>query len=81
MEDDGSVSQAGVIHVLTAIDSLSTEVSGETVTIVKDGVPDVFVLPVKVPRKMLHALSRKLGIRIEYFYNPAMVAKGNDVKH
>lgn len=80
MEGDGSVSQASVVHVLTVVDSISTEVVDATITVVKDGVPHVFVLPEQVPRKMLHALSRTFGIGIEYFYNPSMCVKGNATK-
>jgi hypothetical protein len=81
MGDDGSVSRDCVIHVLTAVDSISTVVNDDRITVVRNGVPEVTVLPESVPRKMLHMFARKYGIEIAYFYNPSMVVHGNDNRH
>lgn len=81
MVDDGSVNRDSVIHVLTAVDSISTAVNGDRITVVKNGVPEVTFLPESVPRKMLHMFARKYGIEIAFFYNPSMVVHGNDSKH
>jgi hypothetical protein len=48
-------------------------VSGHTVTLVRDGIPESTVLPEFVPRRMLLRLANKYSIPTEYFFHPAML--------
>jgi len=52
-------------------------ISGNTVTLVKDGVPEVIDLIDPVPRKMLRRFAYKYGIPIEYFFHIEMVIRGS----
>lgn len=54
---------------------------GNSVTLVKDGIPEVYDLPEVVPRKMLQRLSHKYGIRIEWFFHPHMLIPGDNKQH
>lgn len=69
---DGCVTRESVITVLRA-SAVSLAVDGFTITLVKDGKPEVYVLPEHVPRRLLQRISNKYDIRIEYFFHPAML--------
>ena len=73
MADNGDVSKAVVIAVLAASSGafgFTVRIQENTVTVVKDGVPEVHVLPERVPRKLLQRFSKKFGIPIEFFFHP-----------
>ena len=81
--DDGSVSLQQVFQVLAAaptVANVSVAVSGNSVTLVRDGVPEVQDLPDPVPRKMLRRFAYKYGIPMECFYHPEMCVKGTTGK-
>lgn len=44
-----------------------------TITIVKDGVPAIYILPENVTRMMVGKLSNKYGLKPEWFYHPDML--------
>lgn len=78
-----SVTRNTVMHVLRNV-SKSYDIyiseSGDEVTIIKDGSPDVIIFPndEEVPRKMLQRLQYKYGIPIHLFYHPENLATQND---
>lgn len=81
---DGAVALASVIAVLKTVgptNNVSIAVDGNVVTLVKDGIPEVYVLPDRVPRPMVQRFANKYSIRIEYFYHPEMCCQGNDTAH
>jgi hypothetical protein len=61
-------------RALSPSSTISIFVTGDSVTIVKDGDPEVTVLPEYVPKKMLHRFQVKYEVRIEYFFHPEMLA-------
>jgi hypothetical protein len=77
---EGAVTRQVVIMVLRTISGtgqFSFSYDGDaTITVVKDAVPNVYILPEYVPRKMLHTLSRIAGLGIEYFYRPDKFVPG-----
>lgn len=86
MVDDhsGSVSRETVIKVLrAAADECGYSIKdvGKTLTLVKDGTPEVYDFPELIPRRMLGRLTGKYGVRREYFYHPEMCCGGNTTKH
>jgi len=81
--ESGSVSVASVIKVLLSVLpglNVSVKNSGNRVTFVKDGKPEVIDLPDSVPRRMLHRFSGKYGVKMEYFYHPEMCCRGTTTK-
>jgi hypothetical protein len=79
----GAVPRDSVVKVLRAIlpesgISFAAKNSGgeHIMTLVKDGCPEVIVLPESVPRKMLHRIAYKYGVKIEFFYHPEMCCPG-----
>lgn len=86
--EDGSVPKSDVLHVLRSVSpalQLSLKISGEDsseITIVKDGVPEVFLFTdERIPRKMLHRLDKKYGFNIEFFFHPEMCCSGSEAKN
>jgi hypothetical protein len=72
---DGCVARAIAIQVLQAMvpaSGHSINVVGSDVTLVKDGIPEVYPLPEHVPRRMLHRWAEKYGVKIELFFHPEM---------
>lgn len=47
-------------------------------TLVKDGAPEVYLLPAEVTRRLIARLAHKYGVNIEWFYHPEMIHKGPD---
>lgn len=74
--EDGSVQVGSVIAALRAAGVSVSEISDHEFVIVKEGIPHAYVLNCPVPRKMLHYLSRRYGVRIEWFYHPEMYCGG-----
>ena len=84
MAEGGALPFQQVIHVLeTALSHVagtSVSVAGNVLTLVKDGVPEVILLPEEVTRRMVSRLSRKHGVNIEWFYHPEMLHLGSSQK-
>ena len=84
MADDGAVECTQVIKALEVSGVSITVASapdGRTVlTVVTNGVPEVYFLQASVGRKMLHRLSYRYGVRIEWFYHPEMICGGSASK-
>ena len=71
--------EALVILVLeTALSNTAISVTstGQFLTIVKDGVPEVLLLPKEVTRRMVLRLANRYGVNVEWFYHPEMLHKG-----
>ena len=86
MADGGSVNREIVLRViriaLEDAQTTSIKIEEHYVTIVRDGVPSVYVLPAQVTRRMLQKFSNKFGVKIEWFYHPDMLVPGKpDNKH
>lgn len=84
MAEQGSVSRNSVVEVLSAVSEVlgvSMKVEGTTLTLVKDGIPEVYSLPDQVTRRFLQRISSKYGVKIEYFYHPEMCCKGNTTQN
>lgn len=85
--EDGSVPRDAVLLVLQSVCSdlqISLKISDDyhKVTLVKDGISEVLILgEERVTRRMLQRLSKKYGIRIEFFYHPEMYCTGNKTNH
>jgi hypothetical protein len=83
--EDGSVPTKDVLYVLRSVSpglQLSLKIAGNEVTIVKDGVPEVFILcEDRVPRRMLHRFDKKYGFNIEFFYHPEMCCPTNGTQN
>lgn len=53
---------------------LTISVTGNTLTVYKNGVPECLDFPSgNVSQRMLHRLQAKYGIRIEFFYRPELI--------
>lgn len=79
MADDGgsgSVPRDNVLHVMRH-SSASMKVEGDRLTLVQDGIPEVYALPDQVTRRMLARLAGKYGVRMEWFYHPEMCCDGS----
>lgn len=78
---DGCVSITDVLLTLQHASShgnFSLSIEGNTVTIVQNGVPEVYDLPDIIGRRMLQRLANKYAVRIEWFYHPHMLASGGN---
>lgn len=79
-DTSGAVPRANVIAVLSSVApglNVSIKIDdGHEITLVKDGSPEVIVLPELVPRRMLQRFQGKYGVKIEFFYHPEMCCHG-----
>lgn len=76
MSEGGDVTKENVLHVLEH--ALSSEISFEnrgdgSILLVKEGIPEIYLLPPKVGRRLLQRISGKYATKIELFYHPEMV--------
>ena len=81
---EGNVSFASVVYILeqsAADGGFSFACNGQEVTIVAGGLPEVYLLPDPVTRRMVARLSHKYKIRIEYFYKPELRPWGANKPH
>jgi len=73
--DEGSVPQATVIEVLKSSGvSVREEEEGRVILVIHE-IPEVLIFSENVPRRMIHYISRKYGVQIQYFYHPDMMRK------
>jgi hypothetical protein len=79
---EGAVTRQQVVNVLRAASGGATGFSigthqdeeGFHVTLVRDENPEVITLPSMVPRRMLHRLAERYGVKLEWFYYPNMIS-------
>lgn len=83
MAEGGNVKREVVALVLkTALgESASVTLEGETLTIVKDGIPAVYPLPEEVTRRTVQKFSYKYDVRLDLFWHPDRLQKGSAVRH
>lgn len=76
------VSLETVIKVLsiTLGSNVSFSRDSNDLTIVKNGIPEVYRMPSKVHRGLLQRLSKRYDIKIEYFYHSAMIQNNSESK-
>ena len=80
MADGGALPFKQVILTLeTALanSAISVKVQDRYVTLVKDGTPEVILLPDEVTRRMISRIAHKYGVNTEWFYHPEMIHKGS----
>jgi len=52
-----------------------TKVDDAAITVVCNGVPETYVLPDPIGRRMISRFVHKYKVRVEYFYHPEMIPK------
>lgn len=78
--DEGCVSRDVVVLILQKC-NVSLKIEDNELTLFKDGIPEVIVMPEVIPRKMLHRFNIRYGVPIELFYNPEMCGDGGSRSH
>ncbi|MBY0498853.1 MAG: hypothetical protein K2P74_04440 [Nitrosomonas sp.] len=62
-----------VLRKCSADKGISVSIENNEILIVCNGMPESLVLPEKVLRSLLQRISKRYGIKIEYFYHPDMI--------
>lgn len=73
---EGIVSRDTVISVLEkALYNSDTSIihNENKVTLILKGIPEVFIIPEVVGRRMIGRIANRYSVRIEYFYHPEMI--------
>ena len=81
---DGSVSRQSVIAVMVAMASIcgfSIKIDDAMVTVVCNGVPEIYMLPDPVGRRLISRFVHKYKVRVEYFYHPQMIPQLEGTKN
>ena len=80
MAEGGALTYKQVIHTLqTALSNtpgVSVKAEDRFLTLVKDGIPEVLLLPDQVTRRLVQRIAHKYGVNIEWFYHPEMIHRG-----
>lgn len=81
---DGSVPRARLMNALEVMADTcgySYRAEGNSISLVKDGIPEVYDLPDPVGRRLIARIAHKYGIRSEVIYHPSFIQKSNKTEH